>query len=417
MHAQTPMTDGQKEGTAEEHKKKILFLITKSTWGGAQRYVYDVACSLDSEYDVLVAAGGDGPLIQKLSASSIRTVTVPALLRDIHLAREYTVLKELFVLLRKERPDIVHLNSSKAGGLGACAIRLHNFFSKKRAVGIFTAHGWAFKEERTVLQKIAIGFFSYLTVLLTHATITVSEDDYTRALWMPFVKHKLHQIHTGISTASYKDRNDARRELFAHNPKRPVQRIWVGIIAELHTNKGLPFALQAMETIKETRGDVALVIIGEGEERAHLENLIQVKNLGDTAYLTGAVPDAAQYLHAFDIFMLPSVKEGLPYTILEAGDASLPTIATAVGGIPEIIRDMQSGILVRPKNAQELRGALQLLIDDEEKRAEFGKALNERVRTSFTLEHSLRATKRLYTDTQRFRGGRQEDKKTLFFFV
>jgi len=387
-------------------KKKILYFITKSNWGGAQKYVYDLATALTDTHDILVATGGSGRMVTELQRAGIRTHVIGALVRDVNVLKEFSVAKELFTLLRAERPDVVHVNSSKAGGLGAFIVRVHNIFSKQHARIIFTAHGWAFKEDRSFLVKLAIGFFSYLTVVFAHTTITVSEDDYQRALWMPFVRRKLHTIHIGISTALYKDKNDAQRELFAEIPK-PKHSILVGTIAELHRNKGLIYALGAFETLKKNGVSAALAVIGDGEERKHLENLIRAKDLEDTVLLLGAVPDAAQFLPAFDIFLLPSVKEGLPYTILEAGAATLPVVATAVGGIPEVIEDMRSGILVRPKNAAEIAGALELLAEDPEKRALFGDALHERVLQSFSFERMLQATRGLYSDTKHQRPVRQ----------
>ncbi len=387
-------------------KKKILFLITKSNWGGAQRYVYDLAVACKDTNDVVVATGGNGRLVEKLTVEHISVHSIEALVRDVKLLKEFSVAKELFLLLRAEQPDIIHVNSSKAGGLGAFAARLYNFFSKKRAAIIFTAHGWAFKEDRTFFSKLLIGFFSYLTVVFAHATIVVSEDDYRRASWMPFVQKKLHTIHIGISTASYKDKNTARKTL-ASKGALPKKDILVGTIAELHRNKGLTYALGAFEELKKNNSSVGWVVIGEGEERTHLEKLIQIKELRDTVTLLGAIPDAAAYIPAFDIFLLPSVKEGLPYTILEAGGAKTPVVATAVGGIPEVIEDMRSGILVRPKNQNEIAGALELLTEDREKRAMFGTTLQERVDETFSFSRMLGATKRLYTETQRYSAGRQ----------
>ena len=110
---------------AESGKQKILYLITKSNWGGAQRYVYDLATNLPKEkFDISVVAGGSGPLIQKLNEAKIRTIVFAQLSRDIRTFDDIKTFFMLISLFRKERPDIIHLNSSKIGGLGSVAGRI-----------------------------------------------------------------------------------------------------------------------------------------------------------------------------------------------------------------------------------------------------------------------------------------------------
>ena len=138
------------------------------------------------------------------------------------------------------------------------------------------------------------------------------------------------------------------------------------------------------------------VIIGEGEERTALQNLIQEMHLENEVFLIGKREGASSLLRAFDIFILPSIKEGLPYVILEAGVAELPVVASAVGGIPEIIQDMKSGILVKSKHEDEIALALEFLITNPQKRAEFGERLKEYVAENFSLEKMTTETGRLY---------------------
>ena len=146
----------------DEEKLKILFIITKSNFGGAQRYVYDIATHLPKDkFEATVALGGSGVLKDKLEATGIRTIALPDLERDISVVKEWRAFVNIFKAIKETEPDIVHLNSSKAGALGALAARLYNLFLKlsKRDLQlgikiIFTAHGWAFKEKRNCYRKI-----------------------------------------------------------------------------------------------------------------------------------------------------------------------------------------------------------------------------------------------------------------------
>jgi glycosyltransferase involved in cell wall biosynthesis len=136
---------------------------------------------------------------------------------------------------------------------------------------------------------------------------------------------------------------------------------------------------------------VTLAIVGDGELRNELERCAQTHPSHDVRFL-GYQEKAAQYLLAFDIFVLPSLKEGLPYVLLEAGLAGLSVVATNVGGIPEIIEDTKTGVLVPPESVSALTGALNDLIENEPQRHAYGAALQEKVLRDFSLENMITNT-------------------------
>jgi glycosyltransferase involved in cell wall biosynthesis len=123
---------------------KILYLITKSNWGGAQRHVFDLAVAMkDRGHDVAVALGGDGTLRTRLEAAGIYTHSIASLGRDISTGKDTGSLKEIMSVIHHRRPDILHVHSPKAAGLGAVAGRI---LGVKKIM--YTVHGWAFNEDR-----------------------------------------------------------------------------------------------------------------------------------------------------------------------------------------------------------------------------------------------------------------------------
>ena len=138
-----------------EHKKhKVLIVITKSNWGGAQKYVFDLATNLSRDkFDVRVIFGGHGILAEKLEEAGITTISIPELGRDVSILKDIKVFFKLWSIFKKQKAEIVHVNSSKIGGIGALAGRLSG--AKKI---VFTAHGWAFNENRSSLSKNIIKF-------------------------------------------------------------------------------------------------------------------------------------------------------------------------------------------------------------------------------------------------------------------
>lgn len=303
-------------------KKKILFIITKSNWGGAQRYVYDLATTLPKDqFEVSVAFGAEGLLAKKLQEAKIATFLVTALQRDVSLSSDVKSFLKLLKLFRTEKPDIVHLNSSKAGGVGALAARIAGV---PRI--IFTVHGWPFWEKRSPLSRVLIYLFSWLTALFSHKVIVVSNYDLSVAKKMPFIGNKVVRIYNGIDLNLPLGSAKAIRDEFPEGVRI------TGTIGELNKNKN------QIALIEEARNNpnMYVVIVGDGENREFLYKKIKEYNLKAQIRLIGFRP-ASEVLKGFDVFALPSIKEGLPYVLLEARVAGLPMVANRVGGVGEIL--------------------------------------------------------------------------------
>ncbi len=364
--------------------KKILYVITKGTWGGAQRYVYDLAVAAQGAgSEVVVAYGAPGELAERLHGARIRTVVVRGLSRDVGILREFFAFFGLLRLFTQERPDIVHINSSKAGALGCLAAR----FAKVPRI-IFTAHGWAFNEARPWWQRAVLYLASGTIVLFSHETLCVSEAAKRDIIHFPFLRSKLVVIHLGIDCPPRLSKEEARAALAPH----AVGRYWVGMISELHPTKCIADAICAFETLVKTHPEAILVIIGAGQEQERLESLVRDLHMRDHVSFAGFRENAASLLTAFNLFIHTSRSEALGYAILEAGCAALPVVATRVGGIPEIILDDDHGLLVPRENPPALAAAMESLIQDPRRGVELGARLHARVTTMFSKERMISET-------------------------
>ena len=307
--------------------KKILLVITKSNWGGAQRYVYDLATALkEFGVDITVALGGTGRidagtglLAQRLKETGVRTIFLSSFTRDIYLLQEFKSFFELLRVIKTERPDVLHLNSSKAGGLGALAGRIARIPKI-----IFTAHGFAHHETRPFYQRALIWGTSWLTIFFSHQVIVLSNFEYKRAPVI-FSRRKLTIIHNGIATQTFGSGEKIRSAF-------PAGAHITGTIGELTKNKN---QISLIERARNNPG-MYVAIVGEGEERARLEARIKEYGLEKRVKLFGFMP-AREVFKGFDTFALPSLKEGLPYVLLEAKAAGLPIVANHVGGVDEIL--------------------------------------------------------------------------------
>jgi glycosyltransferase involved in cell wall biosynthesis len=381
-------------------RKKVLFLITKSTLGGAQQYVFDLATHLpQEEFDVSIAVGGEGALIEMLQNEGFKVHQLKHLKRDISFFDEVKTFFALLRIIKKEKPDVLHINSSKAGVLGGLAGRVCRVPKI-----VFTAHGWAFNEDRTKSQKKIVKALHWLTIVLSHTTITVSNGMRAQMERLPFVEKKMVTVHLGRTVSLLKSKEDSRGtlEMKVQNTTARLldyhNDVWIGTIAELHPIKRLNRAIDSVSALVKEFPTVRYVIIHDGELRAQLEQ--QVKNLGleKHVFFTGTIENAARLLPAFDIFVLPSKSESFGYVLLEAGQAHLPVVATNVGGIPDIITDGENGLLVEPDNTPALTQALKTLMTNTPLRNKLADAHFEKSKL-FSVEKMVSETEVVYLNT------------------
>ncbi len=345
--------------------QKILYLITLPEAGGAQAYVLDLATHLKDEFDITVASGGLNTdwLPLKLKDANIPWCRLKYVKRSILPHFDLLAIFEIRKIIKKINPDVIHLNSSKISILGSLAA-----WGLKKKV-IYTAHGWVFLEPiAEILKKIYL-WAEKVSAKYKNKVICVSEYDRSAARLNNFPMEKIVTIHNGIEIAntSTLGKNEAREKLvrLAKNEQLTTSGHLIGSIANLYPTKNLPALITAANKIVETNSDTIFCIIGEGPEKKNLQNLIKQKKLENKVFLLGSIQNAKKYLPAFDVFVLPSVKEGLPYTLLEAMAVGLPIVTTRVGGIFEMLEfyPQTHYRLVEANDIQSLAQAIRELIN------------------------------------------------------
>lgn len=356
--------------------KKVLFLITKATYGGAQKYVFDLATHMDaSKFEPIVAFGTAGKLSDDLMKAGIKTCVIRSLGRDIALLSDIASFFQIIRCIRNVRPDVLHLNSSKAAALGALAGRLCGI---PRI--IFTVHGWPFKENRNAIARGLIRFVSWFTVVLSHAVIVVSKTDEAQGKRMRLAGGKIRYVPLGIEPPQFLQREEASAALSIESASPRIVTI-----AELTPNKGIRYAIEAIALLKKRNVRVSYSIIGGGEERMVLERLAQEKGVADSIKFLGFVPDAVKYLKAFDMFLLPSVKEGMPYVLLEAASAELSLISTTVVD-PAFLEMVHETMRVEPGNPALIADAISAaLLPDTKRPKQFLSPLSEMLEKTTAL--------------------------------
>lgn len=375
----------------------ILFVITQGHWGGAQRYVFDLARYYrDHGHPVEVAAGDEpGQQLQaRLADAGIAVRQLAHLVRPVNLWQDLLAVLELRRLISSGRYDVVHLNSSKAGVVGSIAAA--TIGRKSRPKIVYTAHGWVFVEPLSPTRRWMYRLLERATAPTKDAIICVSQQSKDDALAARVGKpEQMEVIPIGLDRAdlTFLPRYEARAELcrLAGISDGPEVKLAV-TIANYYATKGLDLLLAAWPRVLERHPHAHAVVLGDGPLGDDLRRQLASEGIAERFHLPGAVPDAYRLLLGADIFVLPSRKEGLPYALLEAQAAGLPIVASEVGGIPAALANGRAGLLVPPGAPGDIAAAATSLLDDPG----LGQRLASATRSSHTLANMAQATLACY---------------------
>ena len=324
---------------------KVLILITLAEPGGAQTYVAHLLPPLAPRCEVVVAAYGDGPLRDAAREAGVRFVGLRHVRRALHPGRDLLGLFELMALIRRERPDLVHANSSKAGVLGRLAALL-----MRVPVRVFTVHGWAFKAS-SGLASLVYRWADRLMNPLTSVTICVSERERAAGL--------AARTCRASGTVVIPNAVDVAAAPCTRHDNDPPRIVSVGRLAAPKDALTLVRALAAVGPIP-----FSALLVGDGPDRPAMEAEVRSLNLEDRVELAGSRADVPSLLAAADVFVLSSRSEGAPISILEAMAAGLPVVASDVGGVGELVADGETGLLVPSADPARLAEALRALLPD-----------------------------------------------------
>ncbi|KKU85343.1 MAG: Glycosyltransferase, group 1 family [Parcubacteria group bacterium GW2011_GWA1_47_9] len=359
--------------------KRALFVVTQSEMGGAQRFYYNFISGLDrSKYEILIAVGSDGggDLLARFKENGFSVRELKFLKRDISFSNDLRALLELRRLIKNFHADTLFLNSSKAGFVGSLAARLCR--KTERPKVIYRIGGWTFNDPWPQWKKRFWIILEKISARWKDVIIVNNKHDFEQAQTLKIrPKQKITLIYNGLDVyrMDFFPREEARLKLF-EKISRQAGRIFqaekiIGTIANFYPPKGLEFLVEAAEFFKNDDG-IAFFVIGDGEDRQKLEGMIKEKGLEKKIFLPGRLTDAHRFLPAFDLFVLPSLKEGFPWSLIEAMAAKLPVIAAAVGAVPEIIEDGKNGIIVKPGDAAQIAAKIKEILTNDRLAQEMG---------------------------------------------
>jgi len=361
------------EGNSSEvankpRKKRILFVVTQSEFGGAQQFISQLISHLPADkFETALVVGKDGGNeIKSLLPEHTAYIVAKHLIREPNLWSDVRSIFELRKIYREYKPDVVFLNSSKAGFNGSLAIS-GLFWRLPNIKVIYRIGGWQFNDPIPKWKRFLYIGLEKLSARFKDEIVVNNLSDFHDAQRLSIrPRNQVHLIHNGIDPyIKFPNRTEVHQKLLSELPNDTLLRSdvrIVGTIANFYETKGLSFLIQASAQLP---ADTITMIIGDGKLRSKLEQEIRNLGLEEKVFLIGRRSNATQYLPALDVFVLPSVKEGFPWVILEAITARVPVVATRVGAVPEIIESGKSGIIVSPGNPDELVRAIMEVTADK----------------------------------------------------
>lgn len=382
---------------------RLLFVITGSALGGTEKVLYRLARAERTSWEAvevcsLKPPGHFGILLQH---EGIPVVSCG--LREVIGARgglaTLGAVLPLLRIVRRFRPTLIHAFMFRSGILARLPIAL------RRAPRLVVSIRQIEHRHRLLhlLDRCTVGAVDRFTAVSAAAREAITARSGIRADRIEVIPNgvEVPGPAPGAGATAYDDWRRARRDgarRFLESLTGPLPQVVVGCAGRLHPVKGHRFLLEAMESLLSSgpARTMALVLVGEGGERASLQTLVSRPPLQGRAFLLGERPDLSGILPAFDLFVLPSRAEGMSNALLEAMAEGIPAIATRAGGTVEVIEPDVSGLLVDAGARPALASAIGALAADPSRARALGLAARERVRRRFSLDDMLAAYHRLY---------------------
>jgi len=361
-----------------QKKNKIIHIITRLDKGGSAENTLLTALGINKKkYEVILVKGPtyESRMSNKEHATisadlkearlkGVRIVNLPFLLRRINPVYDLLALFSLYVFLIKENPTIVHSHTSKAGLLGRLAAKLAGV-----PIIVHTPHGHVFFGYFGPLKTKIFILLEKLASRITDKIATLSnreKEDYI--LFKIAEEDKLSVICSGIGLNKFKESLLSEKQNLKKELGIPQNSLIVGTAGRLVPVKGPEFLIKAAKYIISKYPDTYFIFTGDGPLENALNRKAREMGISENIIFLGWRDDVAKIISIYDIFVLPSLNEGMGRVLAEAMALGKPIVASNTGGIPDLVIHGKNGFLVPPKNPKELAKYIQVLIEDKDKR-------------------------------------------------
>jgi len=379
-------------------KVKVAQVITRMDWAGSTDIVRILTENLDkNKYEIKLIIGKSKNLTPKnkrfLECFRDNVIVVPFLRREINLLLDLLSFFSLYLIFKREKFAIIHTHTSKAGFLGR--------ISGKLAGGskiVYMPHGHIFygyfnsfiSNFFIFLEKLA-GFFTDKIIALTN----LEKNDFLSLKIVP--EEKIAVVPSGIEIKEILEVKNKSSPALKEKLGFRLEDKLVGMTSRLEPVKGGIYFIEAIPLVLKRFADVKFLIVGEGSQKKFLMRRARELDIEeDRVLFLGWRKDVLEIISILDILVQPSLNEAVGRSLLEAQLMGVPIVATSVGGIPEVVQNKRTGLLVKPKDSQALARAIIELLEDDEKRKSYFQAGQNWVKENFSSQKMVEKIDRIY---------------------
>jgi glycosyltransferase involved in cell wall biosynthesis len=371
---------------------RVARVITRLNIGGPARHVTILSTRLGTEFETVLFVGAsadsEGSLIETARAAGAKVVVIPELRRQPAPLADLRVLWRLYREFRRWRPDVVATHTAKAGTLGRVAAALAGV-----PVRVHTFHGHVLHGYFGSFGSAMVRLTERLLDKLTTRLIAISPEIAADLQEVGIGRHKTTLIPLGLDLVGVAEHGPNR--LRAELGLRPKQLL-VGMVGRLVPIKAPGLFLEAARLVRESVPEAHFVLVGDGDLRSQLEHQAGELGLLDSVRFTGWRSDLADVYGSLDLVVCCSLNEGTPVSVIEASAAGRPVIATRVGGMPSVIKDEVTGLLIEPGDPAALAAAMRRMLIDGALRSRMGRAGSAFIRDRNGSERMVAQVKDLY---------------------
>ncbi|MFH1540813.1 MAG: glycosyltransferase family 4 protein [Elusimicrobiota bacterium] len=388
------INNSQKTETNAAVGVKVAYIITLLELGGAQEVVLYTCEHLNkNKFDVILICGKGGKLDNK--TKDIKTFFVKELVRQINPINDLLAFVKIYKILKKEKPDIVHTHSSKAGIVGRWAtyfLRLTTYDLRFMKI-VHTIHGFGFNDEQNYFVRKIYIFVEWLAAKITNKFIAVSYENISKGLKNKIGFEKQYTVvRAGIKISDYQIKIDIDKKKKEFGIKNESV---VGMVACFKKQKAPLDFIKTAKLVCNEKPDTKFILVGDGVLRGKIEFEIKKLNLEKNVILAGWRNDVNEIIKIFDIFILTSLWEGLPMVIIEAMATGIPVVATYVDGTKEVVQEGLTGFVVQPHETEKMAERILRLLNDVNLRKKFSETAKKRVQ-EFDADLMVLDQERLY---------------------
>ena len=341
-------------------KKKIVHIAQSA--GGVAEYLYMLLKnSNNNNYENILIVSKDYENQIDRFKTYVSNINIVPMTREIEIKKDVKAILKVRKLLKQIKPDIVYLHSSKAGAIGRIALAF-NFKTKI----LYNAHGWYFNAQISKKKKNIFALIEKILALKTDMIVNISDSEYESAIeWKIAPKKKMCIIENGIDFTKFENSEKYRKETRKkYNIKD--EEIVIGVVGRLSEQKDPISMIKAFELLSREKNNIKLMYVGSGELEEEVTKYAKEKKMLEKVIITGWVNNVEKYIPAFDIATLPSKWEGFGLVLIEYMACDKPIVGTNLGGIADIIKNNENGLLCSPDDYNDLYEKLKLLINNED---------------------------------------------------